>query len=317
MTRHAASIPTKDHFLPFKNEAGSILCGARRRQCSCGYRYSKDQRELKECPECGKDRRCHRRVRTLTDRCIFHLGRARAAYALKTKHSRHSKYFAGLPDDLRERAESVLRDDSWLSNRHAIALLQARFMELCDRLKSGENRFWLKQLHECWNGLIEANKAVGAAREEGDADKVLAAQVQAQAAMTRLGETIRRAKDIEKVWDDIFNVTGKVSGLQRNEAEIIERYRGTMTAAEAYMYALRLRDAVFDVIDDQHQRKAIFERFEILVGRHRKVSDGVDVIKPGSGGQTRIEHAEIVAEGEGESKVADAHQFESGTPPAV
>jgi hypothetical protein len=169
--------PKPEEYRYFENFGnGKIpMCGCKRHKCrECKYRFSKEEHELDECPECGHERYCtNKRILDpatagLPDGqrkflpCSVHGGKsykARGAAAANFKDGRYSKY---LPSRLLESYTNAKDDPEILSLNDDIALTEARVTDVLQRVDANESG-------AMWDELSRLSKEVKLARKSGDA----------------------------------------------------------------------------------------------------------------------------------------------------
>lgn len=116
------------------NTDDSPICGRRRKHCDlkkegCGHIFTKEEHDLWECPECGKDRRCRAVAGFGTTfegepgvACKFHGGSSlRGAENPAYIHGDYSKY---LPSKLAAQYEEFIDDPRRLSLEREMALIR-------------------------------------------------------------------------------------------------------------------------------------------------------------------------------------------------
>jgi predicted nucleic acid-binding Zn-ribbon protein len=116
-------------------------CGRRTKACrKCGHRYTKDEYELWECPECGEARACEKDVDEEGMACRFHGGASlKGVEHPNWKDGKYSKY---VPANLAEGYKRFRRDDDRVSVEEELDLarliLAEQFRGMGDGA-SGEN----------------------------------------------------------------------------------------------------------------------------------------------------------------------------------
>jgi hypothetical protein len=121
-----------------------------------------------------------------------------------------------LPADIQQRALDSLRDDDLMSNRKAIALVEARMYELARRLGSGESAFSLQRLQETWDAVTTAKNSVE--RQSRLADHGLALRQVANSELASR-ETIEALQESKS---SLQRLLGTVGGDRRSRRAILD-----------------------------------------------------------------------------------------------
>ena len=144
---------------------GSWMCWRRTRQCSkCEFRYTADDYDLWECPECGNDRHCRRKVKFDGGACKFHGGKS-----LKGAESPsyvHGKYSIYMPNNLLERYEGFLEDPRRLSLDKEMAVTRALISDRIQQLESMNTAEAWSKLKKLYTQLMNARLERKEAREQ-------------------------------------------------------------------------------------------------------------------------------------------------------
>lgn len=147
-------------------------CTARAKTCrKCGYRFTKDERELWECPQCGENRRCKRHAVSGYSVCQVHgagspLQGRPGGTPVRKAGGRYSKR---LPSRLLEKYEEAINDDELLSTRDDIAVVDARITDLLLRVDTGEaSKHWFAAS----SALNDLTKAIRKSDTEGMASSI-------------------------------------------------------------------------------------------------------------------------------------------------
>ena len=112
-------------------------CGARTHSCrQCKHRYTKEEFELWECPECGEPRACRGGLVPGANRCKFHGGASLRGLASPTLT--HGRYSRSLPTRLQAKYLESIADEDLLAMNQEMALLDARIGDILTRVDIGE-----------------------------------------------------------------------------------------------------------------------------------------------------------------------------------
>jgi len=205
-------------------------CNRRTKQCSnCGHRYTKNEYELWECPECGHDRHCKSIVSNEGDACKFHGGMSlRGIEHPRFIHGRYSRY---IPSNLAESYKKFRTDENRVSVEEELDLAR---MLLADQIAgigdgaSGKNWVKARELFE---------KALRYNRQNRSEDFVRT--------LTELGEVLEkgsnevgRAKDALDIMEQVRRLVNTERQIKVDEAEYITR-----------AYALFMFGKILDAIE--------------------------------------------------------------------
>jgi hypothetical protein len=139
------------------DDNGKVLCWRRRRQCTnkeccdpntlAPHQFTKAERDLWNCPICGRDRHCRRLVRLPNRGCYQHGGKTPNGWDLpQTKSGEHSKHLRLGP--MRADYERLLASDQLHSVDDSIALLKAHLNEIVAQYGDGISRKFLKEMEQ-------------------------------------------------------------------------------------------------------------------------------------------------------------------------
>jgi len=239
----------------------STTCGARTKSCrQCGHRYTKDEYDLWECPECGEPRACKRNVKAAGLRCRFHGGKSLSGIASPSyKHGRYSKY---LPTHLIDRYQEAVTDPELLALRDEIALVDVRLSELLQRISTGETASLWDQLKAVYVEMQEA----------------LAAQDTAifREAFTKLGGIIQQGGNNDDVWAAIGRQLEQRRKLVESERKRLVEMQQVITAEQAMTLLTAVVDVIRQNVTDRNTLAAISAAIKQLVSAGPR--GGVDAI---------------------------------------
>ncbi len=134
---------------------GRVLCWRRRSRCNnpdcqdprtgLPHRYNREERELRNCPVCKKDRHCRKRVTPPNRGCCKHGGKSPTGYDHpRTKTGEYSKHIQS--QSLQADYEEMLASPALLSIDEHIALLYGLLKEIARNFDGGVSRELLKQM---------------------------------------------------------------------------------------------------------------------------------------------------------------------------
>jgi len=220
----------------------TVYCGARTKSCrNCGHRYTKEEYDLWECPECGEDRHCRRAVNEEGDRCRFHGGRSPRGIASPSfVHGRLSKY---LPDRLAPRYAEAEQDEDLLALRGEISVLYARMTELLEQVGTGESG-------PAWGQLRDLNEEMVESLENGDLP-LLERQLNEMRELEEIGVSQRAT------WSEIQDVIEQSRLLKQTEHKRLSAMHQMISVEQAMTMIARVTRAVIDNVSDPDERLAI------------------------------------------------------------
>lgn len=139
------------------DEHGNVHCWRRRRGCSnkecrdpktlAPHKFTKAERDLWNCPICGRDRHCRRLVRLPNRGCHQHGGKTPTGWELpQTKNGEFSKHLRLEP--LRADYERLLSSEELYSINDSIALLKATLNEIVAGYGGGTSKELLKRMKQ-------------------------------------------------------------------------------------------------------------------------------------------------------------------------
>jgi len=218
------------------------VCGARTKTCrKCGRRYSKEEYDLWNCPDCGEPRACRRSVVREGARCKFHGGASlKGAAAPSFTHGRYSKY---LPTRLLERYQTAQTDGELLSLRDEVAMLDVRLSELVAGLDTGESV-------DVWAALGAAYEDLTGARNSGDSRGMAQALIQ-------IGDLIEKGRAKGPAWREIIGLFDQRRKLVESERKRIVELQQVITAEKAMALITAVVHTVASHVDDRTVLNAI------------------------------------------------------------
>lgn len=237
--------PKELHFINFdytnSNGAKYLACGARRKNCPvCGYKYSKDERPIRVCPECGFDRRCMRAVPKGEKRCKRHS--ATVPNGVLHPSYRHGKTAMPIsfPADVQKAYENQLKAMDARNVFSEMAVFATRIQTVSGRIaNTSESDKWWQKL----GALVEKVRAASA---EGD-DAEMSKQVNL---MIRLAE--RGASEVSQ-WKELLTLCNGLAKLKQVQAGIERDHKAFLPADKAHevirVMAMAVREAMLTVRD--------------------------------------------------------------------
>lgn len=241
-------------------------CNRKRKQCSkCEYRYTLADKPLTECPQCGFSRLCRNIVEWEGKACRKHGGASLPAGPdhPRYKHGKRSKLGSNsLPPTLAKYYEQSLNDPALLSTRKHIALLDARWKELQDRLASGSHSGYWQALDKL-RGELESVRA--ALDTTNDPDTLALLKVQSDSLLNDLLRTIQEARSYDLAWKDIAEVHRDICASTKNEVSKMKDAQAMVSAGRVLEIAAAMVRLVELHVADQGARTKIAAGLERIV----------------------------------------------------
>lgn len=229
----------KDSFQPWQD--GDVWrCGARTRNCrQCGRRFTKDERDLTHCPECGEDRGCRTPVGQ-PKRCRRHGGASpNGIAASRHRHGLYSKY---LPGRLTDRYQRTLVDDRLVSLKDRIALLDTRLTEELENLDAGGSAVLFAQ---ATHAFVAYEKFSELARKEEDGSATRAEYLaKAGEALLDARNAVRRGQRQHEVWRDIRAMLQELRQLVEAQWKREKDLQDSVKIEEMLLYTGALLEAI-------------------------------------------------------------------------
>lgn len=236
----------------------------------CRNYIGKSQKE-RFCPFCGADRACGKYEVPGYDFCENHGGPApsRDWYGRgnRIKNGTNSK-FPLL--QLASRFQDIQSDARIQSNRPLIQIVQARIVQLLDRLDANETPDRLKRLYELWQAFRNAPNGVEETKNLHLLDK----------------EFDKVYHDYES-WKQIMDAMSLHKDLTAAELKIFKELQAILTAEDAYNMVAQLMAAILKHVDDPKTILRIQYEFTRIVGVGNRAplgGSGDSVIEVGPGG---------------------------------
>lgn len=231
-------------------------CGARTRRCrACGHRYSQAEHSLWECPECGEARACKRAVTREGGRCRLHGGASLSGMAAPSfRDGRYSKY---LPAQLKERYADARADETLLSLRDEVALLDTRLMDIVSKLDTGEGLDLWVELKAIYQAILSANEADD---PEGTVQS-----------LARMGKILEQGAAQERVWAKIVPLLDQRRKLVESERKRLVELQQVITVEKAMV----LVSALVNAVSRRVQNRAILSAISADFGHILSLPDPV------------------------------------------
>ncbi len=257
---------------PISNIPDDKRCHAKNYTCSkCHYSFTRDQKSIWYCPQCGYPRRCPRIAKTGQYSCYNHgqffIKRGKYCVTGRREH---------LPRRLLESYDAAVVDKDLLLLRRDLALIESRIDDLLDRADTGESG-------RLWKEIKTAMRAFERADE-----------MTAPGYLAQLKELILEGNEDYSVWGEISDLVEQRKRLVESERRrLMEMHQ--MISAERVM-ALMERIALIiekHVIETKvrmqigYDIKKLIENdgtvvdasVNLLPGKSRSLDDRIDRVK--------------------------------------
>lgn len=225
------------------------ICGANRKNCTCGYRYSKDDSKEADavCPKCGQTRKCQVVILGANGRCRVHGGKS--LYGPANPNFHNGRYSSVLPGNLFDLWQSAATDPDLTSHREDVLLLQTRLLHL---LKTGESTGLYDQLAAAWEEFEYYSRA-----EDQDGMKEC---------LAKIDRLIRRGKAESAKWHEIYGLLRDLERGRMNERRRLDDLQQMIPAEKVVVQISALIDAVRRNISDPGVLSAISADFGRIIG---------------------------------------------------
>ena len=237
-------------------------CKHIKKKCkSCGWVAEKERPAT--CPNCGTDLRCGNPPVPGWTRCRVHGGPnpARDFYGTgrMTTGERSSFPLLRLAASYRK----MVNDGGVLSNRKAIDIIDARVVQLLDRINVDEAPERVAKLYNLWG---EYNQARQAGRE-----------TEALSLAGKLNDEFEKIYHDYQAWKQMFEALDLRGKMVEREIKILGQIKALITVEQAYEMAAKMLAASMKVIgDDPKKLKELQYEFIRITGERSDLveSDG-------------------------------------------
>ena len=234
---------------------GKPMCGRRRKRCrKCRRKFSKEEHEIWDCPNCGESRACRNAPTVgtpLGSPCKFHGGMSLPAGPLHPtwKHGRYSKI---TPPHMTEAYETAMKDEQLLSIREEIALYNAMIVERWGRLGKLEaaSKLWA-DLKVIWGNLEKARAA-------GDTDAMLTL-------LNQVGKRIRDGSEVGQLFSEVDKLCLSKGKLTKWEFQRLRDMRQLVTQERVTALVVSLCSSVRDNVSSSDELRQIAYDFSLLL----------------------------------------------------
>ncbi len=203
-------------------------------------------------------------------RCRLHGGKALSGVASPTfKTGRYSKY---LPAHLLSDFESAKRDPELVECRHELALVDARFGQLSQRLQSKKDADLWALLSSTFSTLATSFDSLSSSVEieDEEGERHLSETTRALESCRSL---IKEVRESESTWREIYGLLEQRRKLVETESKRLKDMQQMITAEQAGVLIAAIAEVVKKNVSDRKQLGAISEGLNnIVVGRFGRAS---------------------------------------------
>lgn len=174
-------------------------------------------------------------------RCRLHGGATPRGMANpNTKHGKYSKY---LPARLQAKYEEAESDGDLIALRSELALIDARVIDLVQRVDTGEAGDTWRKLGRAYDEMVRATKAKNTAGM--------------RAALEQIGDLIDKGKDDYAAWDEVTNLLEQRRKLVETERKRLVEMEQMITSERAMMLVGAVAGVIKAHVSDPKQLAAI------------------------------------------------------------
>jgi len=184
-------------------------------------------------------------------RCRLHGGATpRGAASPHTKHGKYSKY---LPTRLQSKYEESESDGDLIALRSEVALVDARVIDLVQRVDTGEAGEAWRKLGRAYDDMVRATK--------------LKDTTGMRAALEQIGELISRGNDDYAAWDEITRLLEQRRKLVESERKRLVDMEQMITTERAMMLVGAVAGVIKAHVSDPKQLAAISQDIGAILNR--------------------------------------------------
>ncbi len=214
--------------------------------------------------------RCKRRPVRPGGRCNLHGGKS--LRGIFHPNFRHGRFSTALPDQLARRFKESHFDPQILQFQTEIELLDARQIELTERLRAGQSDGLLNRLRDKWREFESAAKSKDTAA--------------AEMALREIGSAINAGADYGECWEELNLAIARRATMVERELRRLEKLGNFIAAADVIALFTLLGSEIRSRVD-ANSAEAIFRAMDVHLcrepagrpvlvekNRHRSGDDG-------------------------------------------
>lgn len=254
-------MPPKPHEYRYIEKFGSgkvPMCGCNRHKCKqCGYRFTKEDKGRKDCPDCNKERYCERpRIKDPNhpDKwlpCNIHGGQSHVMRGAASPHWKGGKYSKHLPARLLEAYDASREDADILSLNDDIALTEARVTDVLARVDSNESG-------ALWDDLAKAAKEFKAAQRSNDSELC-------SALLEDLLKLIQKGKGDRENWREIGDLLERKRKLSESQLKLLTTKQEFISRQQAVQMVSQITEVIKGAVDDPVAKRKIISGIQQLM----------------------------------------------------
>lgn len=221
-----------------------VHCRARNKSCrKCERRFTKDERDLEACPECGYQRRCVNHHLKGRRGCRMHLGKRHVGMAHhKFKTGERSRYMQVLSDEQLERYRQMQDAPDYLSLSPDIYAVQLLIEETFTRTRAGESESAWRRAREAFNQFMDA-------QEKKNREASMSALMELRSALDAGNGRMDALVDLDRLWNRLQRLVESQRRRAIEHGELVQlSIIINMLRFSAECYRQRMKDANIDPI---------------------------------------------------------------------
>lgn len=229
-----------------------MLCQAFCKNCKkCGWRVGFGKRQA-ACPDCGNDLHCPNQAVKGYTLCQTHGGPAphRGWYGKGKLVNGSGSQFP--ITRLAAKYNQSQKDGRLLSNRAAVEIIDARVLQLAERIDVDDAPDRLNLLYNLWQEYTEA--------------KANSRKVDEIAKERQLDAAFEKARTDYEAWNQMMTALDLRRRMIESEVKVLKEIKAIMTAEDAYELTAKLLAAVMRVVDDPTKLKQVQYEFTRIIG---------------------------------------------------
>ena len=226
------------------------MCGCKRVKCrNCRRRFSKEEKALDNCPDCGEERYCvNPRIKDPDNPNRWHPCKVHGGMSFKSRGAAHHNYKEGkfskyLPKRLLEAYDQSRNDPDILSLNDDISLTEARVADVLQRVDSNESG-------AMWDELSKTAKEIKLARRSGDVELV-------ETLFDDLLKLIQTGKADRENWREIGDLLERKRKLSESQLKLLVTKQEFISRQQAVALVGNLVEVVKTHVTDSLTKRRI------------------------------------------------------------
>jgi len=226
------------------------MCGCKRVKCrDCGRRFPKEEHELDDCPDCGKERYCtNARIKDPNNPgkwlpCSIHGGKSFKSRGAAHPNYKDGKYSRHMPARLLEAYDQSRNDPDILSLNEDISLTEARVADVLQRVDTAESG-------AMWDELSKLGKEIKLARKSGDPGLV-------EDLFDEMLKLIAKGKGDRENWREIGDLLERKRKLSESQLKLLVTKQEFISRQQAVVLVSHLVEVVKTHVTDSNTKRRI------------------------------------------------------------